>query len=254
MKIDLVLTACDTNDHYLKLFPYIIKVWKQKFNIDCQLVLIANDIPSFLIDYKDNIVLFRPIEGIHTAFISQVIRILYPCLYDNKNILITDVDIFPISYNYFIKSIENLPDNVFVSYRDAYIKQNMLGICYNVANSSIWKEIFNINNIDELIIILKKWYDIKYTGQKNCTGWFTDQQKLFEYVMNWKKNNDTRFVLFNDKNMNFHRLDKRQKNFIINNFQKLQTSMNDYTDFHSIKPYSAYKKIIEILVDAICNS
>jgi len=255
MKIDFVLTACNLSDHYLNLYPSVVKVWKKKFNLDCYLILIATSIPDFLKEHEKNIILFEPIEGINDIFIAQVIRILYPCLFNNKNILITDVDIFPISYNYFIKSIENIDNNIFITYRDAYLKQKMIGMCYNLANSETWKEIFGITNIDNIICAIKQWYNTNYTGEKNCPGWYVDQQKLYEYVMQWKQKDATRLIILTDHNMNFKRLDKRRREYILQNIDLVKNDLRKgiYTDFHTIKPYSNYKKIIEEFVNIICT-
>lgn len=256
MKIDFVLTACNLTQHYLCLYPYVVKVWKEKFNLDCKLILISPQIPPFLSKYKENIILFKPIENVHDIFVAQVIRILYPCLFPNKNILITDVDIFPISKEYFIDSISNIKDDCFVTYRNAYLTQKMFAICYNVANSETWKEIFKITNIEDLITTIKMWYNHKYDGRKNCDGWFTDQQRLYEYVMNWKVNNPTRLVILKDNLLKFNRLDKRQRKYIIQTFSEAKNNIIEgkYTDFHSIHPYSRYKQIIKALIDAICST
>lgn len=256
MKIDFVLTACNISDHYLKLYPLIVKVWKEKFNLDCILILIGDIIPDYLKNIGANIILFKPLPNVNSIFIAQVIRILYPCLYEDKYILITDVDIFPISNNYFIKSIENISNDSFISYREKYIKQNMLSICYNVANSNVWRKIFSINNIDDISNTINKWYNNQYTGTKNCIGWFTDQQKLYEYVMKWKENNKDKFVLLIDKDIKFSRLDKRERNYILANLNKVKNDLasNIYTDFHCIKPYSKYGRIINDLVDIICKN
>lgn len=254
MKIDYVLTACDSNSHYLNLFPHVVDVWKKKFNIECHLILVHDVIPDHLKEYQNNIILFKPIEKIHPAFTAQVIRILYPCLYENKNILITDVDIFPISYQYFISSIEKYSNDKFICYRDAYMKQNMLAICYNIANSETWKEIFKINTIDDITNTIKNWYNFEYSSMKNCPGWFTDQQKLFEYVINWEKNND-RLIILKDHEMNFKRLDKRKREYILHNVPEVINDIlnNKYTDFHTIKPYQEHKKIIIKIIDTICS-
>lgn len=42
----------------------------------------------------------------------------------------------------------------------------MIAICYNVANSSVWNEIFNINNLEDINNILLSNYDDKYNGTK----------------------------------------------------------------------------------------
>ncbi|AYV85716.1 MAG: hypothetical protein Satyrvirus33_6 [Satyrvirus sp.] len=255
MKIDFALTASDMSDHYLKLFPNIFRIWKKKFGIDCKLILISDNIPDFLSNYIEHIILFKPIDKINTIFVAQVVRILYPCLFDNKNVIITDADIFPISYNYFVKSIEDVPDSSFVTYRDAYLKDNMLSICYNVANSKTWYEIFGINDVSDIVNIIKLWYNDEYTGQKNCAGWFTDQKKLYEYVMKWNSNRN-RLVILNDSKLNFSRLDKRKRKYILENISKIKDNLknNLYTDFHIIKPYNRYKKIVDEFVNIICEN
>jgi hypothetical protein len=125
MKIDLVLTACNNNNSYLQMFPYIYKVWKKRFNLDCYLILINDFIPDFLLTYQSFIILYKPLENINSVYIAQTIRILYPALFDNKNILITDMDIIPVSKLYFIESIKDIPDDTFISYTDRYIKRNI---------------------------------------------------------------------------------------------------------------------------------
>ncbi|MEM3062866.1 MAG: hypothetical protein QW303_04910 [Nitrososphaerota archaeon] len=255
MKIDLVLTASNINDHYIHLYPLVHRVWKEKFNLDCYLILVADKIPDFLETYGNHIILFKPIAGLNTIFIAQVVRILYPALYENKNILITDVDIFPISYEYFIDPILSVPENNFVSYRNKFLNRKMVSICYNLANSNTWKEIFQIKKMDDVITLLKMWYDDGYTGEKNCKGWFTDQIKLFEYLDRWRRSNIGRWTIFDDRELNFCRLDKRQRSYIIHNYSRVKEDLRNkkFTDFHSIKPYSKYKYLIEEIVDIICS-
>lgn len=258
MKIDMVLTACNNNSRYLDLYPYVYKIWKKKFNLNCYLILISDKINDKLIDYKDYIILFKPIKNMHSAYISQVIRILYPCLFDNKNILITDMDIFPVSKSYFINSVKKYNDESFISYTNRYIKDKQLAICYNLANSKIWKEIFNVNNVEDINIILKKWYNKNYDGTKNCEGWKTDQYKLFEYVQKWNNINN-RLVLLNDKMINFKRLHKKKKerNYIIRNFDIIKEKIlsESFVDIHvsskfayKYKNIDYFKKIVDICI------
>ena len=41
MKIDIVLTACNLVNKYITNYPIVYKVWKERFNIDCYLILIS---------------------------------------------------------------------------------------------------------------------------------------------------------------------------------------------------------------------
>lgn len=238
MKIDFVLTAGNINSHYTKLYSLIYKIWKERFNLDCYLILVADEIPDYLEELKNYIILWKPIENINNIYVAQVIRILYPALFKNKNILVTDLDIFPVSRKYFIDSIKDVDDNKFISYTNRYFKQKMVAICYNVAKSEVWSDIFCINTEDDIRKFLIENYNNEYNGRKNCPGWYTDQLKLYEYLNNWK--NKKNHLILKDKNLNFKRLNNRQvnKEHIIKNFKKVLDELELYSDIHAIKPYS----------------
>jgi hypothetical protein len=238
MKIDFVLTAGNINSHYTKLYPLIYKIWKERFNLDCYLILVADEIPDYLEELKNYIILWNPIENINNIYVAQVIRILYPALFKKKNILVTDLDIFPVSRKYFIDSIKDVDDNKFISYTDRYFKQKMVAICYNVAKSEVWSDIFGINTEDDIRKFLIENYNNEYNGRKNCSGWYTDQLKLYEYLNNWKKKEN--HLILKDKDLNFKRLNNRQvnKEYIVKKFKKVLDELELYSDIHAIKPYS----------------
>ena len=238
MKIDFVLTAGNINSHYTKLYPLIYKIWKERFNLDCYLILVADEIPEYLEELKNYIILWNQIENINNIYVAKVIRILYPALFKNKNILVTDLDIFPVSRKYFIDSIKDVDDNKFISYTDRYFKQKMVAICYNVAKSEVWSDIFGINTEDDIRKFLIENYNNEYNGRKNCSGWYTDQLKLYEYLNNWKKKEN--HLILKDKDLNFKRLNNRQvnKEYIVKKFKKVLDELELYSDIHAIKPYS----------------
>ena len=246
MKIDKCLVSCDLNMLYLDFFDIIKLMWKEICNIDIILLLVADEIPPTLKN-EPNIILFKPIKNMSTIFQAQCIRLLYPALLTG-NIIISDMDIIPLNKKYFIDSIANYDDTKFISYRDAYLSQNMIGICYNIANTNIWKQIFKINNHDDIVKTLQDWYNINYSGTKNCEGWFTDQEMLYTSLITWKNNKD--HIILTDNDLNFVRLDKRHKNYI----NKMTDTMihniktNKYTDFHIMKPYSKYKNTINTII------
>jgi hypothetical protein len=254
MNIDFVLTACNMTHHYLHLYPLVFKTWRKVCNLDCYLILINNEIPDFLKEYEEYIILFPPLEEVHDIFTAQVIRILYPCIFENRNILITDIDIFPVSRDYFLEPLKKYSPDHFITYRDKYIPQNMYAVCYNVANSNIWREIFGITYLGGVIKVLVKWYKSfpEYNGTKNCQGWFTDQEMLFKYVNHWNKKTN-KLVILNDSELNFSRLDKRDKQAIVGNFNKVleDISSKKYTDFHSIKPFERMHNYIRKIVEQI---
>jgi len=252
MKINQVITASDLTKHYIQLLPMVDRLWSQ-MGLKCYFILVAPEIPENLKVYQDRIILFRPLPGVHTSYIAQVIRILYPCLLPGST-LTTDIDIFPISHKYYVQSIGKIPEDHFVTYTDRYISQKMLAICYNVAHQNTWQEIFRINSIEDIIQKLVSWYNVNYNGTKNCPGWFTDQQKLYEHVINWS-GYPARVTILNDLAIGFSRLDKRKSKYICTHMDEILENirLGRYTDFHCIKPYYKYQDTVDQIFRTINN-
>ena len=52
---------------YLDLCPIFIKTWNKLYYVDVKIVLIAKSIPTDLLLYKDNIILFEPFQNVPTS-------------------------------------------------------------------------------------------------------------------------------------------------------------------------------------------
>jgi hypothetical protein len=198
MKIDVCLLASNENPMYYMIYPYVKLVWEKLLNIKCILVYIGESIPKELENYNNSIILFKPIKNLHTAFIAQCIRLLYPCIMDKyKNgILICDIDLIPLN-NYLIKKTEGINDDYFVNFflKDKLIACEEINIIYNVASYSVWRDIFKIHSLDDIIETLQSWY--KFAGQyhydpiyrSKCKGYHTDQKMFYKYINSWEKKN-----------------------------------------------------------------
>lgn len=247
MKIDCVLTAVNENVTYLDFVPFFIKCWNTLYpDIDVKIILIANSLPTSLLPYRHNVILFVPEENISTAFISQYIRILYPAILSNyKNgILITDIDMVPANRHYFTKNLENIENDKFISMRNVLINEKQLAICYNVATSNTWSDIFGINNIQDIYIRLRERFNqIDYEDGHGNIGWSVDQLDLYDYVINWN-NKTNKLKVLNDNDTKFNRLDRNT--FKLNDsiiFEQIQNGV--YSDYHCYRPYKKYKDINE---------
>lgn len=262
MKIDIVLTACNDNSYYYNLYPYVYKVWKKRFNLDLHMIFIYDKdidlLPSVLTPYKEFITIFKPIPNMNTCYIAQLIRLLYPCLIPNSNILITDIDIIPISHNYFIDSIKDILDNKFITWTNRYLDNKMYAICYNLANTSTWKKIFNINTINDINNFLISKYNSAYSGQKNCPGWYTDQLVLFEYVNNVNNVNNfsNDLIVLQDDLIGYNRLNGKSATALEN----IKTNKNEfiekiltYSDFHIIRNYHKNINLLNDIINKIIN-
>jgi hypothetical protein len=253
MKLDCILTACNTNELYLDFIPIFIKAWNKLYpDIDVKIVLINDIIPTKFEAYKDNIILFKPIPNISTAFTSQYIRLLYPCILKQyKNgIMITDMDIIPMNRTYYTKNIENIDNNKFIYLRDVCLNDyKQIAMCYNVGLSSTWANIFNINTIEDINQRLIDVYkNINYVDGHGKSGWGTDQIDFYNYVMNWNKSTN-HFVILNDRNTGYNRLDRNT--FSLDNNTSNLIKNGFYSDYHCFRPYNKYQiindKVVELL-------
>jgi hypothetical protein len=242
MKINHVLTSVNNDKYYYEFIPIFINSWKHFFpNINITIILIGEEIPTNLQYFSNNLIIVHPLENIKTSFQAQCIRLLYPAILNEKDgILITDVDMIPLSKEYFEHSIKNLSENAFISYRDVMNRYKQVAICYNIANSITWSNLFEIKNIDDIYLKLKDWSSFK--NEK----WQTDQLILYRTLKN-KKNID--WICLNDKITNFSRFDREEHAKILetNNNKLLYQLLknNSFSDFHMPRPFKENKKIIK---------
>ena len=182
MIIDTVITATNILPLYYDFIPTFIKAWNILFpEVNVKIILVHDHIPDNIKEYADNIILSKPIKGINTAFITQIIRLFYPTLIDtDKGVLITDIDMIPMNRTYYTEHIKKYDTDKFICYRDVLLDLEELPMCYNVAVPSVWGEIFNIHNIDDIRNIICGIYSqINYDGNYGGSGWTTDQKLLY---------------------------------------------------------------------------
>ena len=251
MKLDCVLTAVNEHELYIDLIPLFIKFWNKLYpEVDVKIILIANSIPEEYLCYKDNIILFEPIETVSTAFTSQFIRLLYPSLLDYKNgLLITDIDDWPMNRHFFTKNIEEFPDDKWINMRN-WTGPNQISMCWQVTTPKIWKEVFQVHSLEDVKeILLNVSNKVSYVDGPGKRGWYTDQIYLHEKVMDWNKKTKN-YVFLHDNNTKFRRLNR--DHFRINNPVTCNNITNgEYSDYHCLRPNSKHfetnNKIFDLL-------
>lgn len=253
MKLDCVLTAVNENPLYLEFIEIFIKTWNKLYpDVDVKIILIAKTIPEKFLLYKNNIILFEPIENVLTSFTSQIIRLLYPCILNYKNgVLITDMDMLPMNSSYYSKNILEYDNSKFIYYRgEECFCYKQLAMCYNVATPEVWREIFQVNKIDDIISFIKivNSNNIIKEGHGNI-GWCLDQINLYKKVFDWNKKTNN-FINLDESKTGFNRLNRY--GFNISDTDTITKIRNGYyTDYHCFRPMSKYSdinwKIYELL-------
>ena len=258
-----VLVATDMNPNYYAFIPPFITAWKKILpDINIHIIVIAYDLIDELIPYKQYIKLFPPIPNINTGFIGQNIRLFYPALLTEAKggIIITDMDMIPMSSVFYTEPIKYISDDKFFCYRPlSCVGPKEMVMCYNIAHQSVWKEIFNINSEADIVSRIKSIYQLpKYKNNGNCPNlfWTTDQLYLYEITQEWHKttgnliisNNDNIIVVSNKNwyinDTKFYRLWK----FYPSDIQKY---IKICSDFHMPRPYHVNKINIDYIISLL---
>jgi hypothetical protein len=165
--------------------PKQIIFWK-KFNINFIAIFVGDELPSELLSYKENIILWNNNLDLNTTYVAQNIRIYYTSLLDlpdDEMVMITDMDMLPMNSKYYTEGLENFKFEDFIYYR--FVDGNQIYICYNAAHPKIWSKLFEINNIDDIVRKLNDNYNINYKGPGN-PGWCIDQEIMYKQLINYE--------------------------------------------------------------------
>ena len=185
MKLSTVISCVNNNPNYYLFIPKQIIFWK-KFGIKFIAIYVADSIPEEIIKYSENIILWNKNLDINTSFVAQNLRIYYPALLnlpDDEMVMITDMDMLPMSSSYYCDGLEKFTKDDFIYYR--HIDGNQIYMCYNASHPSTWKKVFNINNEEDIIHTIYKSFNKSYDGIPGSTGWFTDQEIMFKNLINY---------------------------------------------------------------------
>lgn len=232
--IDRVIIATDSNPAYIEFWPIVAKAWSDRIGIRPTLALIAHD--DVQIDESlGDVIRFEPLEGIPTPLQAQAIRLLLPAYFPDECCIISDMDMIPLNKDYFVNSIADLPDDVFVVYRDRAYGDNdaRYPMCYLAAKGRVFQDLFNIESINDIGAIIKAWHSLNW-------GWSTDELVLHMYLRNWP--------LYHTKCVKLgHGVEKRIDRSCWSYDADL-LHQGDYIDAHCPRPYSTYKKEIDAIL------
>lgn len=250
-----VVTASNLNPRYLNCVPMFIEFWNlmninSKVHFLPKVAIVAEELPKFLSDYADNLILISPLN-FNDAFVSQVIRIYLAATSDCQYAITSDVDMFPMGpriYDFGVSKVQKSTD--FVILRDV-LPSGEFPICYNIATSENWKNIFIGPNtqasIPTFLNTIKQKYDENnsYTGIHGGVGWGIDQQYLFDTLMS--TDFEVNLLRFSDVENGHRRLDRLHSRFPLNWLSIPNIYLERFTDYHVHHPVTKYTFFIGII-------
>jgi hypothetical protein len=251
MRLTRALLACDLNPRYLESWGLVARAWEEIAGVEPVLVLVANerDAPAELVA-DERVRLFPPVEGLHTAFQAQCVRLLYPALLEGDGaVLISDVDLLPLDPDYFHGPLRLLDERQFVALRDAGLGRSMLAMAYNAARPEVWREIFGASSLDDVRARLAEWSGgLAYDGVRGGDGWYTDQRVLHASAMTWGERTGRLWIL-EDAYTGFRRLDRDAVESGIGARVRRGLEARRYSDYHSLVPYGEFRATNEQVLE-----
>lgn len=227
MKLTTVLTAVNNNPKYTRFIPAFVAQWKHLYpDIKLCIVWVGSEIPPDLAEYSQHIVLFPELPDISTVYTAQMIRLLYPAVLDSTDItVITDMDMLPANTSYFTEKLLSAPDDAFVNMRPlSAVSQGQIAMCYTAAATSTWSRLFGIRTHNDIRAFLEANYNPRTDGVHGGTGWFQDQEILYQHT-----SHDPKFVQLSDSG--FRRLDFFHHRYDMQLFLSMLRS-GQYSDAH----------------------
>ena len=73
----------------------------------------------------------------------------------------------------------------------------MISIMWNAAKGSVWSDIFDVKDIDNIYNKIKSWYPANYSIRGN--NWYFDQKTLKKYIEEYEKKDYSKIVRLNDE-------------------------------------------------------
>jgi len=243
MKIDYVVMGSDTNPMYLDFWPLVSKMWKTVFNITPVLGLICSEDSDFIQDEYGLVKKFKSISGVNEGLQSQIIRLYLPNILEG-NILISDLDMLPLSKTYFVDNISSFDaDKFYVLSSDnaECVANKEYPMCYNVGHSKMFKEILNVPDC---------WCSFATKIGALNLGWSTDQLFLFEKINEYRKNNPNKVILKN-RGWTVRGPAERRIDRLYWSYDSGLVSSHYYIDSHMLRPYKQFKSEIDRLASCL---
>jgi hypothetical protein len=249
------LTAVNGNPKYLACVPAFIEFWlalnesNSLVQYSPKVLLVGDSLPQSLEAYSNWCEIFEEPEGVPSALVSQVVRILQPSLENSDYVITTDVDMLPLSDRVFKRGFEILDsEGGFLICRDV-LSRGQYPICYNIASPGVWKQLNFVSSVRDIRGFMTDEFSgaTSYSGSRGGAGWFLDQELLYKLVSNFEKSGG-KVTRLQDRDSKHKRFDRAFSPFPLNWVALpllFALKFTDYHVHHPIRKYSRYLRALE---------
>lgn len=229
--------SSNSNPLYLNFWPIVSKIWLQKFNITPILYYIDEN-HDVKIDETHGIVKrLKPVKNVPIYLQCLWVRYWSFSEHSNDVCIISDIDMFPLSQEYFIDSISHIKDK-YVHLNPCLDSYGTLPSCYHISKGSLFSEILSLDSSFDVSV--KALNDLNIGGGPK-EQWFADERFSSKKILDYQKENPNSVVLLPRKGgQNGRRIDRTNWQY-----DSKKLSEGYYYDSHSIRPYLNHKTDID---------
>lgn len=150
MELKYAVVSSDSNPEYLHFWAYVAKAWK-RIGIEPVLLYIDKEAPSSDVNQYGQVIYLESITEWSIAQQAQCIRFWAAKLLDAP-FIISDIDMLPISEEYYKNGVASIGDKGLVSYSSDIIKYRwyrtnpQYPMCYLAGDSQSFIDILEMND------------------------------------------------------------------------------------------------------------
>ena len=263
--IDIVTLSTNDDPMYWEFWNPVSKHWKEKFGIHP--VLLYYGKPNSALSEEWGTVVYQDIiEGIPDYVAATWGRFWITKFYKDKMCIVGDIDMFPLSKEFFLINSKPFP-NVYTHLNSgAYYGGNhtvwrtdgmAVPVCYHIATGDTFSKVYDFN--DSFEVELKKIINTDYSeytegfavnpephlhraSAENGGMWGIDEMYSSMMLRKWVSSGG----IFATPSQ-IHQSDRLCR--VRAKFQLAQNPNTKFVDFHSFRPYNQNKDLIHFLVD-----
>jgi hypothetical protein len=242
MKIHYALMSCDENPYYSDFMPVVTEAWNRIGITPVYMVTQEGPVTDYNSGRPNgNQIVFRQqeIPGINKPFHGLNGRIwLWKLLPPECNCIISDIDMMPLSSDYFNGTAAKYDDDHIVSYcDDAKTRFGQIAACYVLANAGLMQKLIAEDTFESFL---------KERAENTGQGWGGDQWYLEHLCDKHDQSKVVKLVRgWNAGGEADHRLDRVNWNRY--NMQDVRAGR--VYDAHLLRPYKDHKAKIDALLD-----
>lgn len=254
----IALTAVNGNPKYVACVPAFIDFWlalngsNSIVHYTPKVLFVGDSLPDSLEAYSSWCEVFEVPDGIPSALVSQVVRILRPSLENSDYVITTDVDMLPLSDIVFRRGLEILDsEGGFLICRDV-LDPGQYPICYNIASPAVWKELNFVESEGQLKAFMSDKFSRTtfYSGSRGGAGWFMDQELLYKLVSDFETSGG-KVLKFRDRDSKHKRFDRALSPFPVNWVSLPMLFAFNFTDYHVHHPIKKYSRFLRAIRNTI---